>query len=156
METENLETALKSAVDSIRKTPAVRRRRNVSYAVVAKVGYEEIQKLRNDGYSYEIICKMFAEHGVLGVGASPKNLCRAFLRETKRRFSRTQVNAPNRGSSRVNTPAGMVNSGSVNPNKAAQNKGGEAEKELDRKTPGTVANTGFGKIIKRSDGSFEY
>ena len=95
METQTIEEALKGAVASIRKTPVVRRRKNVSYAVVVKVGYEEIQKLRNDGYSYDIICRTLSENGALDVDASPKNLCTAFLRETKRRLLRTQGNTSN-------------------------------------------------------------
>jgi len=155
LETESIEAALKSAVESIRKTPAVRRRKNVSYAVVAKVGFDEIQKLSNDGYSYDIICKMLTENGALDAGANPKYLSRAFLRETKRRLSQTQVNAPNRGEGKAYTSAGKVDSTVAAPNKAIQNKVGEANKELEKKMPDRVVNTGLGRIIKNSDGSFD-
>ena len=159
METEKIETVLKDAVDSIRKTPAVRRRKNVSYALVVKVGYEEIEKLRNDGYSYDIICKILSENSLLDADANPKNLCTAFLRETKRRLSRQKANQSIFRES--NVPAEKADSRAVNPNKAIQNNGGEAiktegEKERVRPSMGTVVNTGLGQIIKRPDGSFEY
>jgi hypothetical protein len=94
---QDMKTAVKNAADCIRHTPAVRNRKNVIYAIVVKVGYEEIKKLRDDGYSYDIICKMLSENGALGVGASPKSLCTAFLRETKRRLSRTLGHSPSVG-----------------------------------------------------------
>ena len=147
MEIENIEASVKCAVDSVRKTIAVRRRKNVSYAIVVKVGYEEIQKLRSDGYSYDIICKMLSENGALGVDANPKNLCTAFLRETKRRLSRVQVNS--------SIPrANVVSAGE-------RSKTGEADKterdnERTRRMTGRVVDTGLGKIIKNTDGSFDY
>jgi len=138
LETQSIKAAVKGAVESIRKTPAVRRRKNVSYAVVVKVGYEEIQKLRNDGYSYDVICKMLSENGALDTEARPKNLCTAFLRETKRRLLRAQVNA-----STLKTSSAPVEKT-------------EQEKEWTRKMTGTVVDTGLGTIIKHTDGSFEY
>ena len=152
---------MKGAVDSIRKMPAVRRRKNVSYAVVVKVGYEEIQKLRNDGYSYDIICRTLSENGALDVDASPKNLCTAFLRETKRRLLRTQVNASYREVDRISVPTEKTSLVTAKPNNATQNNGGETgktdqEKEKKLKITGTVVNTGLGTIIKNPDGSFEY
>ena len=149
MEIQSIEAAVKDAAESIRKTPAVRRRENVSYAIVVKVGYEEIQKLRNDGYSYDIICKMLSENGALNVDASPKSLCTAFLRETKRRLSRTQANSS------------IPKASSATVEKAAQNNGGESKKtergkEQVRTATGAVVNTGLGIIVKNSDGSFDY
>ena len=147
MEAQSIEAAIKGAADSIRRTPAVRRRKNASYAIVVKVGYEEIQKLRNDGYSYDIICKMLSENGALGVDANPKNLCTAFMRETKRRHSRVQANS---SIPRANVvPAGE------------RSKTGEADKteqdnERTRRMTGRVVDTGLGKITKNSDGSFDY
>ena len=149
METQSIEAALKSAVDSIRRTPAIRRRKNVSYVTVVKVGYEEIQKLRSDGYSYDIICKILSENGALGVDASPKNLCTAFLREKNRRLSRTQTASQNpRASSSL--------TGKANQNNGGEAKKTEQEKGQTRAMAGTVVDTGTGKIIKRMDGSFEY
>jgi len=161
METQSIEAAVKVAAESIRMSPAVRRRKNVSYAIVVKVGYEEIRKLRNDGYSYDIICKMLSENGALDYNASPKNLCTAFLRETKRRFSRVQESSSNRDASTVNIQAKKTDSVTGIPNKAIQNNIGETkiterESEQIRTATSTVVNTGLGEIIKHSDGSFDY
>ena len=159
MEVQIIESAVKNAAESIRKTPAVRRRKNVSYALVVKVGYEEIQKLRNDGYSYDVICNMLSEYGALDAGSNPKNLCSAFLRETKRRLSRQKANQSVFREN--NVPAEKADSIAQNPQKATRNNGGEAiktegEKERVQPAMGTVVNTGLGQIIKRPDGSFEY
>jgi hypothetical protein len=162
LETEFIEAAVKGAAEQIRKTPAVSKRKNVSYAIVVKVGYEEIQKLRDDGYSYDIICKILSENGTLDAVANPKNFCTAFLRETKRRLSRIQRNNSNGGTNRVNAPAEKTDSIAENSNKAAQNnergevKKTEREKEQIRAKTGTVVDTGLGRIIKHPDGSFDY
>jgi len=162
LETQRIESAVKEAAESIRKTPAVRRRKNVSYAAVVKVGYEEIQKLRNDGYSYDVICEVLSEKGVLAVDASPKNLRTAFMREAKRRFSRTQeessTNIANIGSMKKVMQDGLA---AINPNGAAPKKKAEAgktetmEERIKRMTSNTV-HIGTGTIIKHADGSFDY
>jgi hypothetical protein len=156
LETQSIEAAVKGAVDSIRKIPAVRRRKNVSYAVVVKVGYEEIQKLKDDGYSYEIICKMLSENGALDVNASPKNLCTAFLRETKRRLSRARMNSSNKAASGIYAPAEKIVPAAVNQNNGGEANKTERDKEQARTQTGTVVDTGLGKIIKNTDGSFDY
>lgn len=88
MDAQNIREAVKDAAESIRKSPPIRRRENTAYALVVKSAYDAIQKLREEGYSYDVICETFSEKGVLHPGANPKNLCSAFLRETKRRDKR--------------------------------------------------------------------
>jgi hypothetical protein len=104
---------------------------------------------------------MLSENGAFGVDASPKNLCKAFLRETKRRLTQTQMNLPTLSSGNVRVRE--KDSVAVNPDKAARNKESEEEKiqeeqEEDRirAMTGRVVNTGLGKIIKHADGSFEF
>jgi len=127
----------------------------VSYALVVKVGYEEIQKLRNDGYSYDIICETLSENGVLDVGASPKNLCSAFLRETKRRLIRQQASGRNiDASTKTNVETEPLTSGANSPN--SDGKATEKEREKVRRLTDTTVDTGLGKIIKHTDGSFDF
>lgn len=159
MEVQNIEAALEKAFDSIRKRPAYRRRKNVSYAVVVKVGYEEIQKLRSDGYSYDVICRALSQNGALHISASPKHLCTAFLREKKRRLARVQENAPNGESSRFNAQTKKMSQATTSPNMSVMSKGIMPEKVDQRETKirsTRVIQTGLGKIIRKPDGSFEY
>jgi hypothetical protein len=85
MNTDDMSELVRRAVDSVRERPAARRRANASYALTVKAGYEEILGLRDDGYSYDLICEVFAENGLLPEHANPKTLCSAFLREKRRR-----------------------------------------------------------------------
>jgi hypothetical protein len=155
LDTKDIGESVRFAVDSIRKLPAIRRRANVSYSLVVKSGYEEIHGLREDGYSYDLICEVFAQNGLLSERANPKALCNAFLREKKRR-EKKGVQEP--GAAGKNAlPAARANLPTQAPAPEKQNPGDEAaEKERIRKLTGNVVDTGLGKIIKHSDGSFEY
>jgi hypothetical protein len=82
---------IREAVEAIRKTPPIQRRKNASYSIIVRTGYDDIKQLRADGYSYDVICEVFAEKGVLQPNANPKNLCSAFLREMKRREKRAMA-----------------------------------------------------------------
>jgi len=151
LEAQSVEAAVKCAADSIRKTHVGTKRRNSEYAIVVKIGYDEIQKLRDDGYGYDIICKTLSENGTLDVDASPKNLCTAFLRERKRRQSRTH------GRPSIAKPSG----GMAEKSKAVESINREAaraepENEQTKKLGGRVISTGLGNIIKNTDGSFDY
>jgi len=156
LDIQSLEEALRRSIDSVREAPAVRRRGDVSYALVVKVGYEEIQKLRSDGYSYDVICETLSRNGVLDTGASPKNLCSAFLRETKRRLKRQQTPGHNIDASMKTdagtTPVAPDTNGVRTGEKVAEK---ESEKARIRRLTGTIVNTGLGEIVKHTDGSFD-
>jgi hypothetical protein len=94
---------LNEAFDAVRKRVAIKRRKNVSYSLIARVGYEKIQKLKKDGFSYDIICEVFVENRLLPDSANPKSLCVAFLREKKRR-ERKAMSAPNDQDTKENRP----------------------------------------------------
>jgi hypothetical protein len=76
LDTDEIKGLLKNAVISVRKNPPIKRRDDVSYSRVVKAGYEEILKLREDGYSYDVICEVFRETNRRGKKlktAIPKN-----------------------------------------------------------------------------------
>lgn len=145
MDTDDIGVTLKRAVDSIRSRPAVRRRANAPYALVARAGYEEVRKLREDGYSYDVICEEFAKKDLLPEGANPKTLCSAFLREKKRRRKRNVQSADT-----ADKPTGAPLAERVKP------ADDTTEKERIRKLTGTTVNMGLGNITKHADGSFEF
>jgi hypothetical protein len=74
----------------------------------------------------------------------------------------TQVSTAKPEMNKVNAPMEKMDSVTGNPNKAAQSKGDETEKEKAdrekakiREMTGNVVKTGLGTIIKYPDGSFE-
>ena len=127
------------------KTPG-RHGATYCYSRLVYVAFREIAALREERFSMAAICKVMESDGLLPERASLNSFRRAFRREVARR---------NKAANRVNAPVDKANPAAVSPNKAAQNKMGETEKELNRKMSGRVVNTGLGKIIKNSDGSFD-
>jgi hypothetical protein len=156
LDTDEIRGLLKNAVTSVRKRAPVKRHNDVSYALVVKTGYEEILKLREDGYSYDVICEVFAENGLFPNGANPKTFRSAFLRETVRREKKLKAAIPkNAGVAQKAVPA--VKTDRPANGIAPKPKDKEAsEKEWILKQTSTVVDTGLGKIIKYSDGSFDY
>lgn len=161
MDANDIRDAMKGVAESVRENAAVRRRKNVSYALVAKAGYDEIQKLRKDGYSYDVICEALVSKGILGEGAAPKILSMAFLREEKRRNKREQERAEGgKEEKREEKP-------SVKPARDGGEQKGSKEREAAHKPKedsedrlkdltSSVVDTGTGQIRKLPNGSFEF
>ena len=131
MDVQSLEEAVKDAVNLLKGTPAIRRRGDVSYTFVVRVGYDEIKKLKSDGYTWDAICEALSKSGALNADASAKNLCSAFIREVKRRAKHQQTSDSNIEAKEVTTK--------------------KEEKEWE-----TTAVTRFNPVVKNSDGSFNY
>jgi hypothetical protein len=146
---ENIAEVVSHAADSVRKRPAVRRRVNISYSLTVKASYEEILGLRSDGYSYDLICEVFSENGLLPEHANPKTLCSAFLREKKRREKqKTQSSGTLKREATSNTPK-------AEPAKSDFDSA-LMEKERIKALTGATEETALGKLTKHSDGSFDF
>jgi hypothetical protein len=157
LDIDELRGLLKDAVISVRKRAPIRRRNDISYALVVKTGYEEILKLREDGYSYDVICEVFAENGFFPNGANPKSFRSAFLRETNRREKKLKAAIPKNPGAAQKIAAPAVKTDNPAGGIAPKLKGNEAFKmEWIRKQTSTIIDTGLGKIVKHSDGSFDY
>jgi hypothetical protein len=148
-------------VETVRRVPAMRRRKNIRYAHVAKVGYEEIQQLRDDGYSYDTIRDDLVARGVFEEGAASGNLCSAFLRERKRRAMSERPEAERSGWKEAKkpreseTPTVIHEVPKPEPAKPNIQKKSE-EREFVRKITGSTEETGLGKLTRHSDGSFDF
>jgi hypothetical protein len=153
LETRDIDELVRSAAGSLRKQPAIRRRCNVSYALVVKAGYEEILRLRADGYSYGLICEAFTENGLLPERSNPKALCSVFLREKKRREKKVQ------SSDAVGKNA-IPKSSETEPVKpdSGASRAPTTEKAEDRAKAltGSAEETALGKLTKHADGSFDF
>jgi hypothetical protein len=114
-------------------------------------------KLREDGYSYDIICEVFAENGLFPNGANPKTFRSAFLRETDRREKKLKAAILKNPGAAQKAAAPAVKTDSPAKGIAPKPKDNDAsEKEWIRKQASTVIDTGLGRIVKYSDGSFDY
>jgi hypothetical protein len=173
----DISKTMEIVTDLIKNSPV-----NISYATIAKIVYENIKQFRNNGYSYDIICKAFVESGLLAKGAKPKSLCMAFLRETNYRLragTNTTKEVLQAEGGDVKTEqekfidsvkfdsAKKVNNQKKAKSEEAQNKGSETDKttqetekeweERVRRETGQVMDMGLGrKVILHTDGSFEY
>jgi hypothetical protein len=158
LDTKEIVESVRLAADSLRKLPAAKRHANVSYSLVVKAGYEEIRGLREDGYSFDLVCETLTKYGILPEYANPKALCTAFLREKKRREKRDAQKRD--GTKKTVTPVTGLNLPvkplTKAPEAAKTNLDNEtAEKERIRKMTGVTVNTGLGTIVKHSDGTFD-
>ncbi|MDR1510206.1 MAG: hypothetical protein LBS53_11265, partial [Synergistaceae bacterium] len=153
--------------------------------LTVKSGYGEIRKLREDGFGYDVICGECAEKGVLPACACPKNLCSAFLRETKRREEKAlAISEVNRGEITKTSAGGFAsangkiqkavappapafpareklavnpdNTFNIRPNSLSESDIEETER-IRRKLHEESYDSGRGfRITKHSDGSFDY
>jgi hypothetical protein len=131
------------------------------YSRAASSAFEKIASLREKGIGYVRICKAFESSGLLPENADPHSLGQAFRREKTRRGKIAAKTPPSERSDRD-----TVKKADALPWKAdktiektvpeAAKVGNDAtEKEWIRKLTGTTVDTGLGKIIKHSDGSFD-
>jgi hypothetical protein len=125
--------------------------------MTASAAFEEIALLRGKGMRFEKICVAFAKEGLLPNDAKPHSLSQAFLREKKRREKMARTGGA--GTARKSSAA-ETNRAAKFPKEpvpaVSDSGGGAAEKEWIRKQASTTVDTGLGKIIKHSDGSFSY
>jgi hypothetical protein len=167
LENEDIKEALRHAVKSVREKPAVKRHKNISFSLAVKTGYDEIRALRDEGYSFEIICEEFVLNGVLPEGANPKALCSAFLRERKRKDRNSRVPAqavqkpPGReksGVADITPPANVKNAGPDKKTAPPKNESDDEAraKERIKDLTSILVDTGTGVIRKFTDGSFEF
>jgi len=139
------------------------------FSSLIPAAFEKITLLRDKGFSFVQICDAFVEAGFLPKNTNPKYFTQAFRREKERQKKMDKLlgmvksggKPPKKEEELIASPTKKANSAATNSNKVAQNKGGEAEKtdqekERVRKMTGTVVDTGLGKIIKHTDGSFEF
>jgi len=136
------------------------------FSSLIPAAFEKITLLREKGFSFVQICNAFVEAGFFPKNTNSKYFTQAFRREKKRRKKMDEllgtVKSVNKAKEKEllhnpkNSPTEEKDSATGNSSKAVQSKGGEAEKEWEQKMPDRVVDTGLGKIIKRSDGSFDY
>jgi hypothetical protein len=145
------------------ETPLLRKGGRV-YSGAAREFFGKIKALRGRGFSFVQICGAFEKAGILPRDSNPYSFRQAFLRELSRRVraeelieevknARESAAEPPTPTS-ANAPARTDEPGKPDKNASAVNT--ESDEEKVRRLTGTVVDTGLGKIVKHSDGSFEY
>jgi hypothetical protein len=152
---ERIEQAIKNEMPSGEKEGYV-------YSDTARRFFPKIKSLRRRGFSFIQICRAYEKIGQLPKHSNPYSFRQAFLRELRRRDRNEELLRELRDGGcevKKETPmspllvvADAVNNGAEKADIVSE----QAEKERIRKLTGIEVDTGLGKIIKHSDGSFEY
>jgi hypothetical protein len=150
----------------LREETPLMRKETETYSKMMREHFAKVGKLHERGFSFVQICAACEKSGLLPKNANPHCFRQAFRREhakLKRReelielFRGNDTDAEeNSGQDKTGKPAN-VTKGATKPEPAISDPDGEAAaKERVRKITGTVVDTGLGKIINHTDGSFEY
>jgi hypothetical protein len=161
---DDLEAANERIDAAIEHETPLRRKEGRIYSGAAREFFGKIKALRGKGFSFVQICGAFEKAGALPRDSNPYNFRQAFLRELSKRGRAEELleevkNAcePVTGPSvPISISAPVRTNEPVKPGKNVPAAKTESEEEKARRLTGTVVDTGLGKIVKHSDGSFEY
>jgi hypothetical protein len=147
MKPEDYGAAMEMAENILGEEAPLTRKETRSYSKALRSVFARVEKLRSKGFSFVQICAACEKSGILPKGANPYCFRQAFRRERARLLAEGEL-------------AKLIADGSGTAEKTAMptraESGETAEKEWIRKQTSTTVDTGLGKIIKNSDGSFDY
>jgi hypothetical protein len=154
MEPEDYDAAMEKAENILGEEAPLTRKEPRAYSKAIRSVFERVAKLRSKGFSFVQICAACEKSGILPKNANPYCFRQAFRRERARLLAEGEL------AKLIADGSGTAEKTAVPSPKAdmpASASGGEAaEKEWIRKQLSTEVDTGLGKIIKNSDGSFDY
>ena len=138
--------------------------KNSSYALIVKNGFSIISNLLRNGLTFDALFDHFVEHDVLTNDGNPRSLRQAYRREVLRRARKAETKkydtqGKKAGSTSVPALAYTAvpvteQTSSLKENDSVLSE--EERKELIRKRLGTKVDTGTSKIVRHSDGSFDF
>jgi hypothetical protein len=169
MEPEDYGAAMETAENILNEESPLTRKETRAYSTAMRSVFARVEKLRSKGFSFVQICAACEKSGILPKNANPYCFRQAFRRERARLFAEGELAklimdgagtaekaaAP---PSKTDTAAGTRFMKTMNRQNypVAVRDSEDAEKEWFRKHTSTTVDTGLGKIIKNSDGSFDY
>jgi hypothetical protein len=162
MDLDDFEAANERIEEILQNETPLNRKGGHIHSDTAKKFFGKIESLRRRGFSFIQLCVAFEKAGLLPENSNPYSLRQAFLREMARRAKAEELlkEVKKGGEAEetvsVNAAPPVRAAGAAkkeNGGAAARNESGE---ERVRRLTGTVVDTGLGKIVKHSDGSFEY
>jgi hypothetical protein len=155
---DDLEAANERIDAAIEHETPLRRKEGRIYSSAAREFFGKIKALRGKGFSFVQICGAFEKAGALPCDSNPYSFRQAFLRElSKRGRAEELLQEVKNACEPVTVPSAPTPANEPGkPGKNASAAKMESEEEKARRLTGTVVDTGLGKIVKHSDGSFEY
>jgi ribosomal protein L12E/L44/L45/RPP1/RPP2 len=158
---DDLEAANERIDAAIEHETPLRRKEGRIYSGAAREFFGKIKALRGRGFSFVQICGAFEKAGILPQDSNPYSFRQAFLRELSKRVRAEELlkEVKNARESAAEPPAANAPARTNAPGKPDKNASAartESDEEKVRRLTGTVVVTGLGKIVKHSDGSFEY
>jgi hypothetical protein len=154
MEPEDYGSAMEMAENILDEEAPLTRKEARAYSKALRSVFARVEKLRSKGFSFVQICAACEKSGILPKNANPYCFRQAFRRERARLLAEGELaeqiadGSGTAGKTAVPSPKADV------PVSATDSE--TAEKEWIRKQLSTEVDTGLGKIIKNSDGSFDY
>ena len=154
MEPDYYGAAMEKAENILGEEAPLTRKDTRAYSKAIRSVFARIEKLRSKGFSFVQICAACEKSGILPKDANPYCFRQAFRRERARLLAEGEL-------------AKQISDGSGTAGKTARQfpkadipggapDGEAAEKKWIREQLSTAVDTGLGKIIKNSDGSFDY
>jgi DNA-binding transcriptional MerR regulator len=169
MEPEDYNAAMDTAENILNEEAPLTRKESRAYSKALRSVLARVEKLRSKGFSFVQICAACEKSGILPKNANPYCFRQAFRRERARLLAETELAkllADGSGteekaavpSPKANTPDSMpaAKTTGAQSNRARAPDKEAAEKEWIRKQTSVTVDTGLGKIIKHSDGSFSF
>jgi hypothetical protein len=162
MVTEDFEAAIDNAENILKKENPLERTEANAYSSVIHASFERVKAMRKKGFSFVQICKAYEKSGLLPGNSRAGSFRQAFQRENIRRLKERELKKlvvdgkDGDGKEQKTAVAAGEDKSGKETNVESADAEREREKERIRRLTGTVVDTGLGKIIKHTDGSFEY
>ena len=133
------------------------------YLYIVKNKFDAISRLLREGNTFISLFEHFVECGILPEDGNPESLRQAYRREALKRAKKTETKSHDtqKKANTISSPAiteTLPQKEKVSAGLGEEQKVNEDEErvELIRKQLGTVVDTGTSRIIKYSDGSFDF
>ena len=154
MEPEDYGAAMEKAENILGEEAPLTRKDTRAYSKAIRSVFARVEKLRSKGFSFVQICAACEKAGILPNDANPYCFRQAFRRERARLLAEGELAKQIADGSKTAEKTGAPSPKADRPADAPD--GEAAEKEWIRKQLSTPVDTGLGKIIVNSDGSFDY
>jgi hypothetical protein len=162
---DDFEAANERVEEILRNETPLNRKGGHVHSDTARKYFGKIKSLRGRGFSFIQLCGAFEKAGLLPEKSNPYSLRQAFLREKARRAKAEELLKAVKDAAaeetaapfpKANMPVRTPFMKDTKPQNGPAPDSEAAEKEWLRRQTSSRIDTGLGKIIRNSDGSFDY
>ena len=153
METKDFEEALEQAGELLVRETPLNRNMNQIYSKTMRSAFENVRKVRADGFGFTQICGAFAEAGLLPRQAHPHSFRQAFYREAKRRDREKELLKRIKDDIDASKKEAIPERPKTEPAKTSPDAG---LTEKIKTLTSSKKETGLGTLTRHSDGSFDF